>query len=79
MFLLLVRGIAPYVIHNTAPREKRKAFTDNLQPGHHLLIHGKRAAPQISRSFSGRQAAFAGLVLGSFTAAMPDTGCRYFV
>jgi len=30
----------------------------------------RTAAPQVSRSFSGRQAAFAGLVLGSFTAAM---------
>ena len=33
----------------------------------------------IGTNTAGRQAAFAGLVLGSLTAAMPDTGCRYFV
>ena len=34
---------------------------------------------QISRNFSGLQAALAGLVLGSLTAGMPLTGSRYFV
>ena len=34
---------------------------------------------QISRNFSGLQAALAGLVLGSLTAGIPLTGSRYFV
>ena len=34
---------------------------------------------QISRNFSGLQAALAGLVLGSLTAGMPLTGSRYIV
>ena len=33
----------------------------------------------IGTNTAGRQAAFAGLVLGSLTAGMPDTGSRYFV
>ena len=53
---------------------------NNLHLGNQLdKIHGASASPQISRSFSGRQAALAGLVLGSLTAAMPLTGCKYFV
>lgn len=34
---------------------------------------------QISSSFSGLQAALAGLVLGSLTTGMPLTGSRYLV
>ena len=79
MFFSLSGADTPYAIHNTALCQKRKGFTDNLQLRNHLEIHGPSASAQTSRSFSGRQAAFAGLVLGSFTAAMPDTGCRYFV
>ena len=71
---------APYSIHNTALLKKHKDFMKILHLGHHLTeIHGPSAAPQTSRSFSGRQAALAGLVLGSLTAAMPDTGCKYLV
>lgn len=52
-----------------------------LQLCNHLffMIQGPSAAPHISASAWGGQAALAGLVLGSRTAARPVTGCTYLV
>ena len=45
----------------------------------YFTSQGRRASPQIFLNISGRQAALAGLVLGSLTAGIPLTGARYLV
>ena len=73
-------GQVPLVVPIIQPFAKNASgFMKNLQLGNYLVIQSISAVPHTCRSISGRQAALAGLVLGSLTAARPVTGCRYFV
>ena len=72
------REFGPFPLIIVTFENAQAVFMNNLQVCHHTLINqSAKPVPHTSRSFSGRQAALAGLVLGSLTAAMPLMGCKY--